>query len=311
MDIHTLLHGSPDYPAELLRLDDPPELLRVRGTLPPRERMVAMVGTREASERARSFAEELAEKLAMAGCAIISGGALGIDTCAHEGALRGGGKTVVVQAPGLSHLYPPENLPLFERVREAGCELSEHSDESPPLRRYFLARNRIIAALARVVIVVEAPFPSGAISTAHAALKMGVPLLVVPAFPTDAHAEGSNLLLRLGARVCLSEADALSVVDGAPTPEAIPTHILQRPKKPRVQRTKSAVLTQATLDLDLPVTLAAVLDAVAQDTVDLDTLAARAGLPFDVLQGRVTELELLGALSVDAVGRVTALARNR
>lgn len=311
MNIHTLLRDTPDYPTELDRLEDPPAELRVKGTLPSRERMVAIVGTRAASTRAGAFAEELAERLASAGCSIVSGGALGIDTHAHEGALRGGASTVVVQAPGLAHLYPTENLPLFERVLAAGgCVLSEHADEAPPMRRFFLARNRIIAALARVVVVVEAPFPSGALSTAHAALKVGSTLLVVPAFPTETHAEGSNLLLRAGARVCLDADDVLSALEGAPAKGALPEHIRTRPRKPRVAP-KKATSMQSVLALDLPAELAALLDALGDETLDLDTLAARTGLAFDALQARVTELELHGALDVDLGGRVTRTKPSR
>ena len=329
MDIHTLVRGTPEYPAELLRLDDPPLCVRVRGCLPPRERMIAIVGTRGASERALRFAEELAEKLAQHDCAIVSGGALGIDTRAHEGALRGRGATLIVHASGLQHAYPRENAELFDRaVLGGGGGLSEHPDDAPPLKRNFLARNRLIAALARAVIVIEAPFPSGALSTAHTALKLGVPLLAVPAFPGDANADGSNLLLRLGARPCLSEEDALTQLDNAPaTP--LPPRLLLGPKKarssetlssarpsrapsaPRRPRSESVASAQSSLALDLPPELASVLQAVGTEHLDLDTLAARTGLAFEVLQARVTELELMGALSLDAAGRFVASARNR
>lgn len=311
MNIHTLLRETPDYPTELHRLEDPPAQLRVKGTLPSRERMVAIVGTRAASARAGAFAEELAERLAGAGSSIVSGGALGIDTHAHEGALQGGGATIVVQAPGLGHLYPSENLPLFDRVLAAGgCVLSEHADEAPPLRRFFLARNRIIAALARVVVVVEAPFPSGALSTAHAALKVGSALLVVPAFPSETQCEGSNLLLRAGARVCLGVDDVLSALDGAPAPLPLPEHIRTRPKKARATP-KKATSMQSVLALDLPPELAALLEFVGDETLDLDTLAARTGLAFDALQARVTQLELHGALNLDHGGRVRRTTPNR
>jgi len=312
MHIQTLSQDSADFPAELHRLEDPPAFLRVRGVLPPRDRMVAIVGTREASTRALEFAHTLASSLVAKECVIVSGGALGIDAAAHEGALTAGGKTVVVQGPGLAKLYPKENLELFDRVRAAGgCELSEHEDEVAPMKHVFLARNRIIAALSRVVVVIEAPFPSGALSTAHTALKLGIPLLVVPAFPTDIHAEGSNLLLRLGARVCLGEDDVLSALEGGEAPQALPSRILLRPRKtPRAKELRQAP-KQASLPLDLPSTLACVLDALADSALDLDSLAARTGLAFDVLQTRVTELEMLGAVSLDAGGRVFASARSR
>ncbi len=308
MDIQTLAQDSADFPAELLRLSDPPAFLRVRGALPSRERMVAIVGTREASARALAFAHALASSLALKGCAIVSGGALGVDAAAHEGALEAGGKTVVVQGPGLGRLYPKENLELFDRVRaQGGCELSEHEDEMEPLKRVFIGRNRIIAALSRVVVVVEAPFPSGALSTAHTALKLGIPLLVVPAFPTELHAEGSNHLLRLGARVCLDEEDVLRLLEGteAFTPPTLRPRLVRPKKSPR------EAPKQASLLLDLSPTLAKVMDALGHEALDLDSLASRTGLAFDALQTCVTELEMLGAVSLDVGGRVFSTARKR
>lgn len=312
MDIQTLSQDSADFPSELLRLSDPPDFLRVRGALPSRARMVAIVGTRAASTRALEFAHALASSLALKDCVIVSGGALGVDAAAHEGALAVGGKTVVVQGPGLAHLYPKANLELFDRVRaQGGCELSEHEDQTLPFKHVFLARNRIIAALSRVVVVIESPFPSGALSTAQTALKLGVSLLVVPAFPTEVLAEGSNLLLRLGARVCLGEEDVLSALEGAPPPIALPSQVLLRPRKSPRPKAARALPKQASLLLDLPPALASVLDALADSALDLDSLAGKTGLAFDVLQTRVTELELLGAVSLDVGGRVFASLRNR
>ena len=312
MHTETLSRDNADFPSELLRLSDPPAFLRVRGALPSRARMVAIIGTRAASMRALEFAHALASSLALKDCVIVSGGALGIDAAAHEGALASGGKTVVVQGPGLAHLYPKANLELFDRVRaQGGCELSEHADAMQPFKHVFLARNRIIAALSRVVVVIESPFPSGALSTAHTALKLGISLLVVPAFPTEVHAEGSNLLLRLGARVCLGEEDVLSALEGAPPPIALPSNVLLRPRKSPRASVSRAVPKQASLLLNLPPTLTSVLDALGESALDLDSLAARTGLAVEVLQTRVTELELLGAVSLDVGGRLFASARNR
>lgn len=307
MDIQTLAQDSADFPAELLRLSDPPAFLRVRGALPSRERMVAIVGTREASSRALEFAHALASSLALKGCVIVSGGALGVDAAAHEGALAVGAKTVVVQGPGLARRYPKENFELFDRVRaQGGCELSEHEDEMAPRRGVFVGRNRIIAALSRAVVVVEAPCPSGALSTAHTALKLGIPLLVVPAFPTELHAEGSNHLLRLGARVCLGEEDVLSVLDG----DALAPPTL-RPRLARPKKSPREAPRQASLLLDLSPTHGKVMDALGDAALDLDSLASRTGLAFDVLQTCVTELEMLGAVSLDVGGRVFAAVRKR
>jgi DNA processing protein len=203
---------DPDFPSQLQGLDPPLLSLRVRGALPDLERAVAIVGTRAADDEARQFTERLAFELASAGCPIVSGGALGIDGAAHVGALNAGRPTIAVLASGFSPPYPRRHGPLFERIVEGGGALvTEVPDGTAPQKGRFLARNRIVAAMARVVVVTQAPIPSGALSTAALAVKRKTPVMSVPSAPWDPRGEGCLVLLKRGALVCTSARDVLSV----------------------------------------------------------------------------------------------------
>ncbi len=171
-----------------------------------------MVGTRAADDEAVEFTERLCFELASAGAVIVSGGALGIDAAAHQGALRAGGATVAVLASGFAPPYPRCHARLFDRVAEEGGALvSELPDGTAPHRGRFLARNRIVAAMAHVVVVTQAPIPSGALSTAALAMKRKTPVMSVPSAPWDPRAAGCLALLSKGALVCTSARDVLSV----------------------------------------------------------------------------------------------------
>ena len=172
---------------------------------------MAIVGTRHPDEEALLFTRELARDLCAAGVTIVSGGAYGIDAAAHEGAMDASGRTVAVLATGLRKAYPPRHGPLFGRIAENGALVTEALDEQKPFPALFLARNRLIAALAEAVVVVQAPRRSGALSTAHWAKRLGRTLLAVPAPPWEPRGEGCLELLRRGAKVCTSARDVLSV----------------------------------------------------------------------------------------------------
>ncbi|MCX7807092.1 MAG: DNA-processing protein DprA, partial [Deltaproteobacteria bacterium] len=227
--IRCIQRGHKEYPLGLERLKDPPSCIYLRGQLPSWERAVAVVGTRNATSRGEAIARSLAASLAKEGCVVVSGGARGIDRAAHEGALESGGITVVVHASGLNAI-PKSSLPFLRQVLEmGGLEVSELPEDARPRRHTFLARNRLIAALAQAVVVVEAPIPSGALSTAAHALALGIPLFSVPRVPSVFNAEGSNALLRKGARVCLGPEDVLEVLDARH--EALGSNRLQQKER--------------------------------------------------------------------------------
>jgi DNA processing protein len=208
-----LLALSPAYPARLRDLPDPPEALRVRGSLPRLDAAVAIVGTRFADDEGLDLARRLGRELAEAGRVVVSGGARGIDAAAHRGALDAGGRTVVVLGGGLAVPYPPEHGALFDAVVEAGGALvSEAPDHAAPHRGRFLHRNRLVAALGATLVVVQAPARSGALSTAAWARRLGRDVAACPASPADPRGAGCLTLLRQGARICTSAADVLSTV---------------------------------------------------------------------------------------------------
>lgn len=198
------------WPKQLADLSDPPLQLRVAGELQRFRRTVAIVGTRYADEEALQFTRELAAHLAYSGLITVSGGAYGIDAAAHEGALMASGRTVAVLATGLRLAYPPRHRPLFERIARSGALITEVPNQFNPRPGLFLRRNRLIAALADTVVIVQAPSRSGALSTAKWAKRLNRNLLVVPSAPWDPRGAGCLKLIQQGARICTSPYDVLS-----------------------------------------------------------------------------------------------------
>jgi DNA processing protein len=202
---------EPEFPRGLAALEAPPPIIAVLGheVLLGRE-MIAVVGARNASALGRKLANRLATDLGAAGLVVVSGMARGIDTAAHEGALNSG--TCAVVAGGIDVVYPPENAPLYERIRAEGVIVSEMPMGQPPQARHFPRRNRIISALARGVIVVEAAEGSGSLITANFALEQNREVFAVPGSPLDPRAKGANRLLRQGAVLTETADDVLGVL---------------------------------------------------------------------------------------------------
>ena len=200
----------PDYPASLCDLGDAPYLFRVVGQLPSLCRAISIVGTRRADDEALDFAYELGRHAALSRVVVISGGAIGVDRAAHEGAVEAGGETIVVLPTGLDAPYPAVNRDLFARVVDSGCLLTEVADGTPARSGRFLTRNRLVAALGQSIVVVQAPARSGALSTARLARKLGRNVFAVPASPWDPRGSGNLRLLGGGARICARPADVLS-----------------------------------------------------------------------------------------------------
>jgi len=194
--------GDPDYPDCLSQTHDPPAMLWVRGQWEPmfeESWRVGIVGSREASVGGQSFAFDLARSLGDASCAIVSGGARGIDAAAHRGALSTGAPTMVILGCGLGQCYPAEHEALYASVLEAGGVLvSELPMAALPLGHHFPRRNRILAALVDAVVVVEARARSGALITARLACDLGREVCCVPGRPTDAQSEGCHIAIREG-----------------------------------------------------------------------------------------------------------------
>lgn len=213
--VAVLLAGRPGYPPLLGADHEPPPVLFVRGSLGLLDgRRVAMVGTRNATAQGREAARAIAEGLGAAGVHVVSGLARGIDGVAHRAVLAaaGPGRPIGVVASGLDVPYPPEHAELWATVAEAGLLVSEVPPGTPPVAWRFPLRNRIVAALAEAVVVVESRERGGSLITADAALERGVPLMAVPGSPANRAAAGTNALLRDGATPVTEAADVLTLL---------------------------------------------------------------------------------------------------
>jgi len=207
-----LIHGAPEYPALLAADPLPPPVLFAQGDLELLDgRRAAIVGTRNATAAGRDTATTLGRDLAGAGVHVVSGLARGIDACAHRGALQaaGGGRPVAVVASGHDVVYPREHRELWRNVAEQGLLLSESAPGTPPEAYRFPLRNRLIAALSEVVVVVESREHGGSLITVDEAILRNVPLMAVPGGVHNRAASGTNQLIRDGAGVVVDAGDVL------------------------------------------------------------------------------------------------------
>jgi DNA processing protein len=226
MEARTLRPGDGQYPDALARIADRPAELRVAGSLGAPAARVAIVGSRQTDEYGLDVARSLASGLARAGVSIVSGGALGVDGAAHEGALEAGGHTVAVLGTGLDRLYPAGHRDLFERIVAAGgALLTEQPDGMRGWPGNFPRRNRIVSGMSDAVVVVRAARGSGALITADWARSQGIALLAVPGDVRDELSSGPLELLRRGARVAATAEDVLAAIGlggAAPRQLALP-----------------------------------------------------------------------------------------
>jgi DNA processing protein len=207
-----LVLGDPDYPEMLASVADAPLILYAWGRLDDLPG-VAVVGTRAATAYGRRMARALAGDLARRRIAVVSGLARGIDAEAHEAALDAGGATWAVLGSGLGEIYPPDNRDLARRiVAEGGCLLSEYPLTVTPSKGLFPRRNRIVAALSWVTVVVEGRHGSGALITARNAVDYGREVLAVPGPADSPMSEAPHKLLREGARLAVSARDVLAAL---------------------------------------------------------------------------------------------------
>jgi DNA processing protein len=209
-DARLALLGDTEYWPAFLRLEDPPLGVFLRGQpLGIGDERVAVIGSRRPSALGREVAMDLARGLARAGVSVVSGGAVGIDAAAHQGALDAGGLTVAVLGSGIDQLYPPSNRRLLAEVERTGTILSEYPPGVPAEPRRFPARNRIIAALSRGLVVVEGAAKSGTRITAEHAIEVGVEVFAVPGPVTSPLAETPLELIREGATLIRGVDDLL------------------------------------------------------------------------------------------------------
>lgn len=289
-------------PPRLADLPEPPSRLFLRGEL-PRGPAVAIVGTRRPSAEGAAFTRELARQLARAGVAILSGGASGVDTAAHEGALEADGVTVVVAPAGFERPFPEENAELFRRVvARGGAYLSLVPDDVPAAQAAFFPRNGCLVALAHVVIITQLPFPrSGAANASKWARALGRPLFVVPHSPWVAQGTGAIHQLRLGARPLDRAEEVLKVLAAASL------HALPRPLQGQLFESVTASPSTASPSAASPGPAGdsdEILRAVRGGAGHPDEIADRTGLPLATVQRRILTLTLSGVLVPGPLGSV-------
>jgi DNA processing protein len=227
--IGVVCRHRPGFPVKLGDLHDPPTALFVLGRLPELERAVAIVGSRSASPYGLEVAYELGRGLGAAGVTVVSGLALGIDAAAHRGCLDGGGRAVAVLAGGPDVPYPRQNGRLYEQIATSGAVISELPPGTRPYRWSFPARNRIMAGLAELTVLVEAADPSGSLITAEFARDIGRAVGAVPGRVTSRFAAGTNGLLRDGAIPITGAQDVLDELFGVGALELASTQLPSDP----------------------------------------------------------------------------------
>jgi DNA processing protein len=203
--------GDTAYPANLREVQAPPERLYVRGALVGDDVLaIAIVGSRAATPYGLAVAERLGADLAARGITVVSGLARGIDSAAHRGALRVGGRTIAVLGSGVDVIYPAENRPLAGEIEVRGALVSQFEPGTRPLAGYFPARNRVIAGLSLGVVVVEAASRSGSLITAGLAGDMGREVMAVPGPLTSPQSAGAHRLIQDGAALIQGWEDVVS-----------------------------------------------------------------------------------------------------
>ncbi len=283
---------DPAYPRPLAELTDSPLVLLVRGQLSALAwPAIAIVGARAATLAARATARRLARELAGVGLTIVSGLARGIDAEAHRGALEAGGRTLGVLACGLDRIYPPEHRQLVEEMLENGAILSEMPLGVAPRREYFPLRNRIISGLCLATIVVEARRRSGSLITVRHALNQGREVFVVPGSIDGPFAEGTNQLLRDGARPIRSGSDVIEDL-GLRGQMILPHEASAEPtstsrEEPEIESLEARILAK-----------------LARGPATRNDLLAQADLDAVGLASALLELELAGRVVEERDGRI-------
>lgn len=210
MTVKKITIGDKGYPEILAGIFNPPPELFVKGALLPGDKnAVAIVGSRRATLYGLKECERISYELALKGITVVSGMARGIDSAAHRGALKAKGRTIAVLGSGHNQIYPPENKKLYHEITENGAVISEFPPDTPPSTLTFPKRNRIISGLSRGVLVVEAARKSGALITANYALEEGREVFAVPGNISSTRSDGTNALIKEGAKLAESAEDIL------------------------------------------------------------------------------------------------------
>jgi DNA processing protein len=289
---HVVTLADSDYPSLLREIADAPPLLFVRGVrsvlgLP----QIALVGSRNPTATGCENAQHFAQSLAQAGMAITSGLALGIDACAHRGALDAHGVTIAVAATGLDRVYPSRHRELAHAIAVSGALVSEFPLGSPPRRDHFPRRNRIISGMSTGVVVVEAALRSGSLITARLAGEQGREVFAIPGSIHSPLARGCHALIRQGAKLVETAQDILE--------ELGPLVRAQRHAGPGREKANDCDHARSNENPAYDMILA----QLGYDPVDVDTLVERSGLTPEVISSMLLQMELYGLIEACPGGK--------
>jgi len=271
--IQVLTWVDENYPQRLKEIDQPPPVLYLRGEILAEDQFaIAIVGTRRVTPYGRQVTEELATSLAAGGFTIVSGLARGVDSIAHQAALRAGGRTLAVLGSGVDKIYPPEHRTLAKQIIGSGAIISDYAPGTPPESSNFPPRNRIISGLALAVVVVEAGNISGALITAEFAAEQGREVFALPGNIYAPQSKGTNKLIQQGAHPLLSAQD-----------------ILQALNLSRVSQHKRALKALPSDEIE-----AALLSALGVEPQHVDEIRNQTGLPVEKVSSTLVIMELKG-----------------
>ena len=302
---HWWARSDPDYPRLLREITSAPGVLYYRGQVALTDNQcdvptVGIVGTRHPSDYGRRWTRKISSLLAAKGCIIVSGMAEGIDTEAHSACLEVGGKTIAVVGTGADIVYPPHNQSLAADIHKHGLIVSEYPAGTPPNRPHFPARNRIIAGLSRVIIVIEAPSKSGALITAHQANDFGRDVYILPGSIDNPNSIGCLRLLSHGAQPILGLEHLLELLASIPQldkPEQLQLFTSQQPDP----QTKMGLVAQSQSVSSLPPNLDSdsqqVWLAMTDESCNFDSIVDRTQLPTATVSIALLNLELLNLVT--------------
>ena len=276
---HVLIQTDEAYPPSLREIYDPPIVLYVKGELTAKDKnSVALVGSRQTTHYGIETARKLAYQLAYVGVTVVSGGARGIDTASHQGALAAKGRTVCVLGTGINIVFPPENKDLFDRIAENGAVLSQFPFNRNGDKQSFAIRNRIVAGMTLGSVVVEADLHSGALITANFATEYGRQVFAVPGRIDSPRSKGCHDLIKKGAKLCEGAEDILSEFE----------YLFPASNKP-----PSPGETGVLPALELSANEQAVYDTLkADDETSIDEVIRKSGLPSSAFSVALLSLEM-------------------
>jgi len=275
---HILTQTDDGYPESLKQIYDPPIVLYVKGRLTAKDKnAVAMVGSRRTTHYGIETARKLAYQLAYVGVTVVSGGARGIDTAAHQGALSAKGRTVCVLGTGINIVFPPENAELFERIAASGAVITQYPFNRNADKQSFAIRNRIVAGMSLGAVVVEANLSSGALITANFAVEYGRQIFAVPGRIDSPQSKGCHDLIKKGAKLCEGAEDILSEFE----------YLF-----PASNRPPSPGETGVLPSLELPENDQKVYDVLSKEEMSMDEVIRQSGLPASTVSVALLSLEM-------------------